>query len=226
MESAGLDHPVDLAVLGWVLFVALAGHASHRLLRPTVRRDFLPLSIQQHAWLAGIVCLGALWSLRIGAGSALHLSMIGVSLYAIVFGYARALLGAALALIGQNALAQGGWSDLGVTGVLVCALPAAVAGAWQRALAARLPHHLFVFIIGNGMFGTLLAAGAAQLALVGLQLALTPQTGWAPSEAIGYALLLAWGEALTSGMIFSALVIFRPQIVITFAQDEYLPRRR
>jgi uncharacterized membrane protein len=39
-------------------------------------------------------------------------------------------------------------------------------------------------------------------------------------------MLLAWGEALMSGMVFSALVVFLPQAVLTYRQDTYLPPRR
>ncbi len=46
------------------------------------------------------------------------------------------------------------------------------------------------------------------------------------SDYVGYSLLLAWGEALLSGMIFSALVIFLPQVVLTYREDSYLPPRR
>jgi uncharacterized membrane protein len=45
------------------------------------------------------------------------------------------------------------------------------------------------------------------------------------SDVLGYALLLAWGEALASGMVFSALVIYRPNLVLTYRQDLYLPPR-
>ncbi|MGE5337434.1 MAG: energy-coupling factor ABC transporter permease [Gemmatimonadota bacterium] len=224
MNWAGLDHPVELAALGWVLFAALVAHAGFVLLRPAARREFLPLSIQQHAWLAGIVCLGVLWSLRIRIGDAGQLSMIGVSLYALVFGYTRALLGAAVALVGLTALTHGAWLGVGLTGLLIAALPAAVAALLQRALRARLPLHLFVFIIGNGLFASLVASSCADLGLLAAQFALAQAEVPNAGEVIGYALLLAWGEALASGMVFSALVIFRPQIVMTYAQDDYLRR--
>ena len=45
-------------------------------------------------------------------------------------------------------------------------------------------------------------------------------------DHVAYSLLLAWGEALMSGMLFSALVVFTPQLVLTYRQDLYLPRRR
>ena len=41
---------------------------------------------------------------------------------------------------------------------------------------------------------------------------------------MGAAKLLAWSEAIVSGMLFSALVIFLPSIVLTYRRDLYLPR--
>jgi uncharacterized membrane protein len=218
--------PIEWAVSGWAVLLAFALHAFLRTLRPAFRRDFLPLSIQQHAWLAGIVCLGVLWSLQIRIGSGLHLSMIGVSLYALVFGHARALLGAAVALIGQTAFTDGAWLELGMTGVLIVVLPSMIASTLQHVLSSRLPRHLFVFIIGNGLFVTLIASGCASVAFLALQIAIAPSEVADVSATVGYALLLAWGEALASGMIFSSLVIFRPQIVMTYSPDDYLPRQR
>ncbi len=212
--------PPELAFLGWAIFAALGALA----LRAARRGAFLPQPIQQHAWLAGIVALGALWSLPVHAG-AVQFAMIGVSLYALLFGYARALLGAAVAAIGLTVFTQGAWAGLGLQGLAAIALPAALAAALQRLIAARLPHHPFVFILGNGLFVTLIASGCAQVATIGLQVALAPGAVPNGGELVGYALLLAWGEALASGMIFSALVIFRPQIVMTYAQDDYLPPR-
>jgi uncharacterized membrane protein len=36
---------------------------------------------------------------------------------------------------------------------------------------------------------------------------------------------MAWSEALLSGMLLSALVIYRPHLVMTYRQDLYLPPR-
>jgi uncharacterized membrane protein len=218
--------PHELAILGWVSFSALFAHALGQTLRPTARSNLLPLPIQQHAWLAGIVSLGVLWSLQIRIGSHLHLSMIGVSLYALIFGYARALLGASVALIGLTVLADIAWLDIGWSGLLLAALPAWIATTLQRGLGSHLPRNLFVFIIGNGLFATLIASSTASVASLTAQFAVAPTEVANVAEIIGYALLLAWGEALASGMIFSALVIYRPQIVMTYAQDDYLPPPR
>ena len=38
---------------------------------------------------------------------------------------------------------------------------------------------------------------------------------------LGSGLLLAWSEAIISGMLLSSLVVFRPQIVLTFREELY-----
>lgn len=221
MASSTAHFPLEFAIVGWLVFAAVAARALW-----VVRTEFLPLSIQQHAWLAGIVALGALWSLRISLGSEVRLGLIGMPLYALLFGPHRALLGGAIALAGLTLLTDRSWQDLGLTGLALVALPAWSTHLLQRLIAKLLPRHLFVFIIGNGLFITAFAAAitsAAQLvpAFATPSAAASVDTG----DLIGYALLLAWGEALASGMIFSALVVFRPQLVMTYAQDDYLPRR-
>lgn len=218
------NFPRELAFFAWVLFAILIIDTLRRLIDR--RHEFLPESIQQHAWMAGIVALGMLWSLAIDARAGLQLTMIGVPLFALLFGFERALVGGAIALLGFTALSGNAWPGVGLHGLLVVVFPAALTAAMQTLLASMLPRHLFVFIIGNGLFVTLLGAASAGAALVAAQIAFAPP-GAVPNagEIIGSALLLAWGEALASGMVFSALVIFCPQIVLTYAIDEYLPRR-
>ena len=91
-------------------------------------------------------------------------------------------------------------------------------------LELRLPKNVFIFMIGHGMFVTLAVTVATTALLVVVSWILKP--GPADLDQLAYALLLAWGEALASGMLFSALVIFGPHLVLTYRQDLYLPPRR
>ena len=72
-------------------------------------------------------------------------------------------------------------------------------------------------------------AGLAAPAAVNAAADATATAAAAPTahlaDYIGYSLLLAWGEALLSGMVFSALVIFTPRLVLTYREDTYLPLR-
>lgn len=71
----------------------------------------------------------------------------------------------------------------------------------------------------------LAAAALPMLALLALRTALAAP-GPAAADMIGYTLLMAWSEALLSGMFLSALVIYRPHLVMTYRQDLYLPPDR
>lgn len=222
---------LELALLGW----ALLAPALWLALR-AVRGGFLREGAQQHAWLAGLVCVALLWTLQVRLGNGPGFGLLGVALYVLLFGAARGMLGLLLALVLHHLLAGGSWLALGASGLLFAVLPALVTAALQRAVARWLPKNLFIFIIGNGMFVTLAATALTSVLLLLLSLGLAASTAVhaaadaavAPTahlaDYIGYSLLLAWGEALVSGMIFSALVIFTPRVVLTYRQDLYLPR--
>jgi uncharacterized membrane protein len=212
----------DLALLGWALLLPAL-----LLSLRAVRGGFLPSAAQQHAWLAGIVAIALLWTLQVRLGNGAAFGLLGAALFALLFGAARGILGLALALALHHALTGGPWPGLGFNGLLFAVLPVLIAAALQRALARWLPKNLFIFIIGNGLFVSLAATAvtAVVLLLASLALAAAPDAAGHLGEYLGYTLLLAWGEALVSGMIFSALVIFTPGIVLTYRMDDYLPPR-
>ncbi len=211
---------LDLALLGWLLLVPVVVLALR-----DVRGGFLAEGAQQHAWLAGLVCVALLWTVPVKLGDGPAFGMLGAALYALLFGRARAVLGLLGALLLHTWLVNGAWANVGLNGLLFAVLPALIASSLQRALERWLPKNVFVFIIGNGMFVTLAATAVTSLVLLTLSIniATAPTTDY--GDYVGYSLLLAWGEALLSGMIFSALVIFMPQVVLTYREDSYLPRR-
>jgi len=213
---AALDPPP--ALLAWLLFLpALAASLL------VLRRRFLPEGSQQHAWLAGVVGVALLWLLQVRTGDGLHFGMFGAALFALVFGRARAIVGLTAALALYTGMTAGAWINFGINGLLLAVLPALTAGALQRLIERRLPKNVFVFIIGNGMFVTLAATALTSLVMLLACLPAAPAAAGKLSEYASYSLLLAWGEALVSGMIFSALVIFWPAVVMTYREDSYLP---
>jgi uncharacterized membrane protein len=212
---------IELALLGWAVLVPAAALALYAL-----RRGFLAESSQQHLWLAGIVCLAALWTLQVRTGDDLRFGMLGVALYALIFGPVRAIVGVLAALALHAAFNDGAWINLGLNGALLGVAPAVLASALQRQLERRLPRNVFVFIIGNGMFVTLAVTALTSTVLLLVSLAAgAPGAMLHFGQYLGVALMIAWGEAVASGMLFSALVIFVPRLVLTYSQDRYLPAR-
>lgn len=65
----------------------------------------------------------------------------------------------------------------------------------------------------------MLGLALAQIGISWLAGALHPAVPLA--TYLGATMLLAWSEAIISGMLLSSLVVFRPQIVLTFREELY-----
>jgi uncharacterized membrane protein len=213
--------PFGLMILGWLITVPALG-----LSLIAVRRQFLPSSQLQHGWLAAIVVTSFLWELHVRSAVGLDFGLLGGALFALVFGGARATLGLLAALALHTALTDGPWLNFGLNGTLLAVVPASTARALQRLIERRLPKNLFVFIVGNGLFVSLAATALASALLLAAAAARVHAPVDELAEHLAYSLLLAWGEALASGMVFSALVVFLPHLVLTYRQDIYLPPHR
>lgn len=214
--------PLPVALLGWIALLP-----SLFLAWRQVRPASPGAELAQHVWLGGAVCVALLWLLTIKVGNGPAFGMLGVGLYALLFGRARALLGLTFAVILHTACTHGAWVNIGLNGVLFALVPSIVASFCQRWIESRLPHHLFVFIFGNGMFSSFICTAVTAMLLFLVSSAV--ESSWTRmdlAQYLGPILLLAWSEAIVSGMLFSALVIFAPQVVLTYTQDRYLPRTR
>ena len=84
-----------------------------------------------------------------------------------------------------------------------------------------MPHHLFVYILGRGFFGTLLACAVASAA-AGLLLP-APVGGALQTDMLVARVLSAFGEATLTGMLTAILVAFRPHWLATYTDRLYLP---
>jgi len=214
------DAPTWLALVGWLALVPAVGLALW-----SVRHSFIPRGSAEHAWLGGAVAMSMLWRLQVDVGGAPAFGMIGAALYALMFGCARGLLGLLLALVLHVALNGGSWLNLGLNGVLLAALPSALVTLLRQQIDRRLPANPFVFMIGNGLFATLLATAVTHAAILGADLLAQPYRGAVSlGDYVAATLLMAWSEALVSGMLLSALVVFLPQVVLTFRAERYARR--
>ena len=99
-------------------------------------------------------------------------------------------------------------------------VPATLALGIGAAVRRWLPHHLFVYILGRGFFGTLAAcalAGWAALAAHGLPV------GSAGTDMAVALWLTAFAEAFLTGLFTAVLVAFRPQWLWSYSDRLYLP---
>ncbi len=173
------------------------------------------------AWCASVIVLVLLWRMRIPILQGVELHLLGLALYCLMFARPLATLGIATAVMAYTLEYQGNWRNLGVNILLFAVFPAWLSAAlldWSRRF---LPRHLFVFLLGNGFFFTVLVnASVALLSLLTYKL-IPPYRGVA-ADAYAYALLLSWGEAFLSGFLITIFTIYRPEWVLSFDDQIYL----
>lgn len=184
----------------------------------------------RNPWLAALVLLPWLWSMAAHLPGALPVQLSFASLTVLMCGWPLAVwtwLTAAVAaawleqptLLGQPLA----WL-LQASTIALWNVPGTSPIALLAGLATRrwLPHHLMVYILARGFGATLLA-----MSLTGM---LWVYTQSLPAGSDSGTLLLgrwliAWGDAVTTGMLTSIFVAFRPQWLATYSDRRYLPPR-
>jgi len=172
-------------------------------------------------WLAALAILPFAWTtLRaLPPGSSLQLS--GACLLVLMFGWPLAVW-TLLAVAAASAWLAGASPAEGVElaawhGVV----PATFALAVGIGIRRWLPSQVFVYILGRAFLGTALALMAAG-ALGTLVRPLPPATD-AGTLLVGHW-LVAWGEAMLTGMLTAIFVAYRPGWLLTWSDRRYLPR--
>lgn len=186
----------------------------------------------QHAWLGALMFLTLLWSARATVGGGVVVQLMGASLAVTMFGLPLAMLTLAVvdlvSLLGLAYLSGLGWQDIGWNSLApryfwMAAVPGLVTAALQALMWRRLPHHPFIFILGHGYF----AALAAAIVAGGLRTVWQFHMGMAHDgltmgDSLTGAVIIAFGEAFLTGMLVAIFVVYRPQWVVTFTDEEYL----
>lgn len=193
--------------------------------RPWTMLQRAPL---RHPWLAAIVLLPWLWGIEGLIAGALPMQLSLAALMVLMFGWPLAVwtcvaIGALAAWLADPSLAAGAgaWFQRTVDHTLWSGvLPASLALAVGLATRRWLPHHLMVYILARGFGATLLAMSATGALWVltqplppGSEAALLMVGRW----------LIAWGDAVATGMLTSIFVAFRPEWLATYSDTRYLP---
>ncbi len=170
--------------------------------------------------LACLALLPLAWAGTSGPLMGMSLQLSGGCLLVLLLGWPLATL-----LLPLVALAAGWLGDVPPARMLDMlawqgALPSLGALAVGWLVRERLPHHPFVFVLGRAFFGTLLVLTLCRLAHA------WSAGGVAALGALDVVIaqwLLSWGEAIITGMIATALMVYRPQWLATFSDRVYLP---
>ncbi|MFZ6848566.1 energy-coupling factor ABC transporter permease [Undibacterium sp. RuRC25W] len=173
------------------------------------------------AWCASIIVLTLLWHMRVHVQTDLSLHLIGLAMFALMFGRALTCVGAALSVLAYTAEFDGLWLNLGTNILLLAVIPALLSDFILKKTQQYLPQHMFVYLFGNGFFGAFIVNAATGLLALCIHSLLLP-TIPIPNDAYAYMLLLAWGEAFLTGFLITIFVVYKPAWVFTFEDQLYL----
>lgn len=155
--------------------------------------------------LATLVLLPWLWALPTLHRMPLQLQWSGACLVLLMLGWPLAVP----VLCAVGALAWALSPGLGAEAALL----------WGAGLRRWLGPHVFVYLFGRGFLGTVacgftasMLAAAAGHPLPGVHTELSTIARW----------LMAWGDAVVTGMLSAIFVAYRPQWLATWSDDLYL----
>lgn len=173
------------------------------------------------AWCFSIIVLPLLWQFDIPVLEGAGLHLLGVPIFVLMFGRRLAMAGIGLSVFSYTAAFDGAWANLGINLLLLAVVPAYCGDAIMRATERFLPHHMFIYLLGNGFFGTLAMLALTGMLSLGVHLALTTGTP-VVGDTIAFMLLLAWGESFLTGFLLTIFTVYRPEWVLTFDDNVYL----
>lgn len=178
-----------------------------------------------HPWLGSMVLLPLLWGTDhlLPNGMSMHVS--SACLMTLMFGWPLAMWSLLPAALMAGWMGHGHFPPLGevVSHLTWLGLVPGTLGLFiGLAIRRLLPRHVFVFILGQAFLGSIIAVvltGALAL-LAGRKPDVFATLEW----MLGYT-LVAWGEGFSTGMLIAIFVAFKPQWVLTYSDERYLPGR-
>lgn len=164
-----------------------------------------------------------LWTMQVGVHEGLTLHLLGTATLVLMFGPALALVaggvcGVLLILAGLHEVMA-----FGVHGLLLAWLPVSVANRVHGLLRRWLPPHPFIYFLGSGFLGGMLALGAVVVvsSLLILALGLQPPRT-VRSDYLALLPLVLFPEGFINGAVVTALAVFRPGWLRSFDDRAYL----
>ena len=211
---------LSLALIALILALLLRPWRQLLSRRPLVTQSSGDASGLWTPLLATLVVLPWMWALPTLHQMPLQLQWSGACLVLLMLGWPLAVL----TLLAVGVITWLLSPSLSVPATLALTVwhglvPATLAMGWGALLRRFLGTKVVVYLFGRGFFGTVvclfiagLLAQAAGEQLPGVQQELGKIARW----------LMAWGDAVVTGMLTAVFVAYRPQWLATWSDDLYL----
>ncbi|MGE5171507.1 MAG: energy-coupling factor ABC transporter permease [Rudaea sp.] len=219
MDLIGLAFPAPWPGIGFAVAIPLLGWAGWRARWRRLEGEHI------HVWLATILGLALLWSVKASLASGLVFHLLGVPLFTLLAGPWLALIGTAIAVAVVTIAGDGSWINGGLAVLALGVAPVVTTTVVLRAAERWLPPNPFVYIFVAAFFGPALAMLTAGTLVALGTIAAEALPAPVVFQFLPYLLHLAFGEATVTGMLVTLLVVYRPAWVGTFDNARYLRER-
>ena len=171
--------------------------------------------------LASLVITPWLWALPWLQRMPIQLQLSGACLIGLALGWPLAVPVFCLIALTVGLLAPVSWAQQLDMALWLGIVPATLSFGLGMALRRWVWKNLFVYILGRAFLGTALCmfVSGALTQWTGHRLAATVD----PDLAMVARWLLAWGDAVVTGMMVAVFVAFRPQWLATWSDSLYVP---
>lgn len=170
--------------------------------------------------LAALVITPWLWALPWLQHMPIRLQLSGACLILLALGWPLAVLVFGAVAVAAGWIAPVGWAERLDMAVWLGVVPATLALGLGGVLRRWAGHNPFVYILGRAFLGTALSLFAASTLAHWSGHALAANVE--PGLALLARWLLAWGDAIMTGMIAAICVAFRPHWLATWSDRLYL----
>lgn len=219
-----MNLPAQLLAGGW-LWVAntLFALFLYRAVRYAPWRILLDNAVMVNALVGLMFGAFIFWQFNAGIRPGFNFHILGSTLFMLMFGWHIATVSIALVMLATWLRADMGLVTLGINGLLMIAVPVLFSDWLLRFSKLHLPKNLFLFVLWNGFFCSMLTIVLNVTATTLLLLFLSRYT-W--GEIQHYYLvaspILMLTEGFVTGMLITAFTVFQPQAVMNFSDEEYL----
>lgn len=211
--------PTDWLWLANLIFAVYLFHAWRQLPVRAILNNASMVNAMVALTLGGFV----MWQMNAGFRPGFNHHILGATLFTLMFGRFAALWILTAIMCATWLRADFNLVSIGMNGIAMILLPVLFSDWMSQRVQRGLPKNFFVYILVNGFLCAALAIAMTITSSTLLMLGLTHYT-W-PEITHSYLIaapIIVVTEAFMTGMLLTAFVLFQPQAVSSFNDDEYL----
>ena len=174
-------------------------------------------------FLAATVGLLFIWMLKAGIQPGMTFHLLGATLLMLMFGWQFALLSLSLVLLAQAFYGNIDFFSYSLNVLLMAALPILFSFMVFRLSLRFLPRHFFVYTLFNAYFCAALSMAVTVITASLLLLCCSDYTlDELARRYLPFVPLMIFAEGFFTGMLATAMVLFRPEWIGSFDDRKYL----